>query len=395
MINLCKFKEKKVMVSIFLRSRLIVFIFFCLLFLGDTLTSLGIEANFKFSYWFKVLLSLILVINLFFNDGKTFYLILVCFSFLLIERLFNQQINIVFKLSRFVEYYCGIMFFSFLWFNQKKNSLRMIYFFIFTVFLLTILIGAIFDVEILKTYKWNGRFGYKAFFSSQNEFSFVMIAAIIYFFNLMKTKKSYFYNILFSLTIFISFLVGTKVLYIFTFFVLLFLLFENLNLKKGGGVLLILIGSMFVFKSFIYKFINQHFESLVNVYNQKGFWNALSSLRIEYLSDRLMCHLNDFKLINYFFGGSQNNCLVEMSLFDLFFFFGIIGLLVYSFIFYNTILSKLKLDLFGQLSLLLVVLLSFIAGYYFEKFSAQIYIIGVIFIFYSSKPNPQNTKEVE
>ena len=106
-----------------------------------------------------------------------------------------------------------------------------------------------------------------------------------------------------------------------------------------------------------------------------------------------MCHLNDFKLINYFFGGSQNNCLVEMSLFDLFFFFGILGLLLYLFIIYNTILSKLKLDLFGQLSLLLVVLLSFIAGYYFENFSAQIYIIGVIFIFYSSKPSPQNTIE--
>ena len=382
------------MIGNIFKSRLIIFLFFSLLFLGDTLTSLDISVDFRFSFWVKVVLSLILVINLIFNNISLLTLLIISFCFFLIESLFTQHINFTFKLPRFAEYYSGIMFFSFLFLNKKRDLVSKICFFIFSIYIITVLIATLFEIEILKTYKWNdGRFGYKAFFSSQNEFSFIMIAAIIYFFNLMKKNKDCIHKIFLAVTILSSLLVGTKVLYVFTLFVLLFLLFDNLHFKKGCCVLLILIGGVFIFKSTVYEFLNQHFESLVNIYNQKGIWNSLSSLRVEYLSERLMCQLNDFKLINYFFGGSQNNCLVEMSLFDLFFFFGILGLLLYLFTIYNTILSKLKLDLFGQLSLLLVVLLSFIAGYYFENFSAQIYIIGVIFIFYSSKPSPQNTIE--
>ena len=143
------------MIGNIFKSRLIIFLFFSLLFLGDTLTSLDISVDFRFSFWVKVVLSLILVINLIFNNISLLALLIISFCFFLIESLFTQHLNFTFKLPRFAEYYSGIMFFSFLFLNKKRDLVSKIYFFIFSIFIVTVLIATLFEIEMLKTYKWS------------------------------------------------------------------------------------------------------------------------------------------------------------------------------------------------------------------------------------------------
>jgi hypothetical protein len=229
-------------------------------------------------------------------------------------------------------------------------------------------------------------------FSSQNEFSFIMIAMIYFFYKRAILNKNWVNYFLFAFVFFTSLCIGTKVIYLFDLCFLAYLIYYHFGPKKLFYTFVLIGLFVVLFKKFWVDFLNSNFSVLMLVYKENGLINALSSLRFEYLTKRLSCQIENFNALNYFFGGTIEDCVVEMSFFDLFFFFGILGLIIYSYLFKKIVINNLDLVIFSKLIFSFVLILSFLAGYYFENFSSQVYLLGVFYVYHKKMLDPDLEK---
>lgn len=365
----------------FFRTNFCLIVILLLLFVGDTLTKIYIDDNLKISWIIKASISLILVLNLFYSNKNLFLIISILFLIVLVGMVFNFQQDLIAKISLFFEYVSGILFFQFLIVNQKKVLLSKLILIIFSIYVITILTASLLGISYLTTYKF-GRFGYMPLFSSQNEFSFIMITIVVYFYKSWIKRKSMLYLLLFTLSVFASLLIGTKVIYLFIFIFFNYLLIKYFKLRKSAAIYVLILLLIFLFKENLILFLNRNFEVLVEVYQEKGILDAISSLRLSYLKDRLICQNSTLEPVNIIFGGLNIGCLTEMSLFDVLLFFGVLGVCFYFYSIKKAIIDNIKLDVFGYFYLISITLLSFVGGYFFENFSAQIYSVSLLYIFY-------------
>lgn len=365
----------------FFKTNLCLIVILLLLFIGDTLTKIYIDNNLKFSWLVKALITFILALNLFYSNKNLFLIVSVLFLIVLVGVIFNFQHDLIAKISLFFEYVSGILFFQFLIVNQNKVLLSKLILFIFSIYIITILTASLLEISYLRTYKF-GRFGYMPFFSSQNEFSFIMITIVVYFYKTLLKRKSIIYLLLFVSSVFASLLIGTKAIYLFIFIFFNYLLIKYFRLRKSAAIYVLILLLILFFKEYLILFLNKNFEILVEVYQEKGVFDAISSLRLSYLKDRLICQNLTLEPVNIIFGGLNISCLTEMSLFDILLFFGVFGVCFYFYSIKKGIIDNIKLDVFGYFYLIAITLLSFVGGYFFENFSTQIYSVSFLYIFY-------------
>lgn len=375
-----KIFDKTVFNSVFV-TKFGLILLMMLLLVGDTLTSFFIKENLKFSIFFKAIITFLLIVNLAFSNKTLFIgVILLCLS-VSVGIGFNNLNDFIPKTSLVFEYLSGLLFFNYLILSNNKKTLSSIFAGIFIFYCLTILIAFIFQIDYLKTY-YGERFGYMPFFSSQNEFSFIIIATIIYFYKIYLNTPSKI-NLLFIIMALISsLLVGTKVLYAFVLIFIAYLILKKFNFKilaliTGFALILLLF-----LKNHLFNFLYTYNKVLMDVYSEHGLINFISSLRYEFLEDRLECQFLTMDSYNYLFGGINMKCFTEMSLIDILLTFGLLGSILYFYLLRRFILLKLDLDIFGCYAVTIITLLSFLGGYFFENLSAQFYVIGVLYIFY-------------
>lgn len=387
-----KLFDKNIYITFF-STNFCLFIILILLLVGDTLTKIYLNDILNFSWLFKALISILLLINLFISNKSLFWGISILFMSILLGIVFNYQNDVVAKTSLFFEYISGIMLFNFLLTNNKKESLKKGIFFVFSFYLTTIIFAALFDIVFLKTYGEN-RFGYKPIFSSQNEFSFIMIAIIAFFYKNYLTKKSFFNLILAIISVITALFIGTKVVYIF---IIVFIIYLGLkHLKVNYLMLIILLSTLIIIlnKESLFEIINNNYSPIVDIYYKTGFLDAISSLRLSYLKDRFPCQISSFEFINYLFGGLNMSCYTEMSIIDILLFFGLLGGPYYLYLYKKYIYNKLSLDSFGYVLIITTISLSFVAGAFFENLSAQFYLLSVLFIYYHN-PHSSFQNKVE
>ncbi|MGC1633603.1 MAG: hypothetical protein WA749_15950 [Gelidibacter sp.] len=362
-----------------------------LLLVGDTLTRVYLKENLKFSFLFKAIITLVLLVILVYsNKALLIGIVLLCLS-VSVGMIFNNLNDFIPKTSLVFEYLSGLLFFNYLIINNKKRALSKIFMVVFIFYCSTILIAFLFQVGYLRTY-YGQRFGYMPFFSSQNEFSFIMIAIIIFFYKKYLKFPSEVNLVLVLMAITSSLLIGTKVSYIFSFSFIVYIFLKRYNFKILIFLTTLLFLLIFLLKDYIYKFLYISNKVLLDVYSEKGFINFMSSLRYEFFKDRMDCQFLKMDFYNYLFGGIQISCITEMSLTDILLTFGLFGSLFYFYLLRKFILKKLDLDIFGYYVITLIAILSFLGGYYFENLSAQFYVIGVLYIYYyPSKDLSQKT----
>lgn len=372
-----------------------LFLIMSLLVVGDTLTSIYLKDNLRFSFIFKAIITLVLLINLVFsNKALLIGVILLCLS-VSVGMVFNNLNDFIPKTSLVFEYLSGLLFFNYLTINHKKNKspLSTILLVIFIFYCATIIIAFIFQVDYLRTY-YGQRFGYMPFFSSQNEFSFIMIAIIIFFYQKYLNLPSRINLILIIMAVVSSLLIGTKVSYIFSFSFIVYILLKRFSFKIFIFSTTLLFLLVFLFKNYIYKFVYPYNKVLMDVYAEHGLINFISSFRYEFFKDRIDCQFLKMDFYNYLFGGINMQCITEMSLIDILLTFGLFGSLIYFYLLNRFLLRKLNLNIFGYYAIIGIAILSFLAGYFFENLSAQFYIIGVLYIyFYPAKDCSQKIKE--
>jgi len=384
-----KLFDKNIYITFF-STNFCLFIILILLLVGDTLTKIYLNDFLNFSWLSKALISILLLINLFISNKGLFWGISILFMSILLGMVFNYQNDVVAKTSLFFEYISGIMFFNFLLTNNKKGSLKKGVFFVFCFYFTTIILATLLNINFLRTYE--SRFGFMPLFSSQNEFSFIMISIVAFFYKNYLTKKTVFNLNLAIISVITALFIGTKVVYVF---ILVFVIYLGLkHLKVNYLMLIILLSTLIIIlnKESLFEIINNNFKPIVDVYYKTGFLDAVSSLRLSYLKDRFPCQISSFEFINYLFGGLNMSCYTEMSIIDILLFFGLLGGPYYLYLYKKYIYNKLSLDSFGYILIITTISLSFVAGAFFENLSAQFYLLSVLFIYYHNPPSSFQNK---
>lgn len=251
-------------------------------------------------------------------------------------------------------------------FENKKEIARQsfkIIFFIISINTLFILGGFFFNINNFQSYRGSERFGYLGLLG-HNTFMFYMYSLLILFLYYLRCI-SLGNTIFFWFTIFTSFLIGKKGIFLFLFFLIIYHVYTKHVLYKS------LVSTILISLIILLVFINEQILNLLSFifpfwkqYVEK--WDFItivfSGRNLNFLKWKHFVFEN-WTIINYFFGGANfPENWIELSLFDVFSFFGLIGVLT-CFLFLRKILKNHSLK--NQYLICIPILLSFFCGNFF------------------------------
>lgn len=354
---------------------------FFLLILTDFISKIGAMYDLPFRYssiGIKILFQIMILFYVFkikalesINVIK--YVVIIGLIFLLGQLFITSEesfLNRVFENSKVFNWYLFIFviaagYFSFekesKILNLQKEKLFQTFELIFILNSFCILIGLLFDLNLFSSYSY-GRFGYNGFLRNPTHASYIYIIYIIYFYYKHAIAPLPKNKYLLITACIIPFLLGTKAVLLF---LTLFLIYYTLKHRFYS----ILIAFFIVFSAGIVKFdflmntfVKKHFLVLYNAYHENGMVSMLFSLRNESIDKIFIPYITKhWTSLNYFLGGAEFNLFrTEFEFIDLFWFFGIVGTLLYLFIFDKYVLNRRILFTFKLLLMLFVVV--FLAG---------------------------------
>lgn len=358
------------------RNKLLFLIFF-LIVLGDILTKICCTGQDTAPS--KYIKAAVIVILIFFTwkEQRSFYYYFLFSLVVFVIGSLSISIDRFFSnISQFFEYFFFVLFFL-AFQNASFKKFSPVLDVVFLLHSLIIILAAIFEVEFLKTYSWGNRLGYISLFNSQNEFSYVVMAGIL-FFAAKADKKKYVSVLKLVFMVIGGLLVGTKAILLFLLIIWAYYIFFKTKLKYSLSIVSFLVLVFLVFWNQILTFFKVNYSTLYSLYESEGFLSFLSSRRTLYMPGRLMNNLEEFDFINYLFGSYDLRNLYEMSILDIPFFFGIIGAALYGYIIYKFVLKRLYLNQLLYAYLYILLGISFVAGYLMENASAQLYNLLVL-----------------
>lgn len=248
------------------------------------------------------------------------------------------------------------------------------------------LIGFIWEIKFFKTY--NDRFGYLGLIPKSITASYFYIAALslLYYKYLLQSQKKL--KWLFFITFLSSFLAGTKAIYLYNFMLLAFTFYQFRWYKKMYiyALIALAISMFFIFRENLYKLGEIYFTPLVNLYENKSLITALTSFRDEIFISNVSEYSTVWNWYNHLIGGKINSIkLYESSIMDLYSFFGIIGSIVYLWVYFKNMNVMISHRIsFVQFFLISTFLISILAGQFFLNISAISYIIITFYLINSN-----------
>lgn len=237
--------------------------------------------------------------------------------------------------------------------------------------------------------------GYKAYFFSQNELG-IMVSTMIFFqYYKLKNKFKITSAIIMLLLLLSGILLNTKSALIVCVIVVLLWLFEviidsNVQIKIASAFGIIL--SVAILRNYMINAISRviyRFKILTNNHYSGSILAGILSGRNYFITNAIKELKEGNTLFKIFFGnGFCSNNLIEMDLFDIFFYLGIFGLLL-SMIFLKKIykksyfLSKSDKSFFRPLSFIIIVINLSLSGHVlFMAMSGCYFILYCFFICY-------------
>jgi hypothetical protein len=237
-------------------------------------------------------------------------------------------------LSRFI---FPVMLFLYFTLYKPSSKGRKCFFSAFEYLLLgnslLLIIGVFTDLYVLKTYTGD-RFGYNGVFLTSSTSTYVYYFALGYFY--FTYKQAMLRNWKFWVVVASCLLVGTKSLYLgFVLFVIVVLLDSTLKHKK---LILALGGIASITGLYV---ILYHVPQFVQIREQEGIITSILSYRDQLFLDQTLPYIQEnWKLVNYLFGGVADFTLrSQMDFIDVFFFWGILGGILYLSIYGKTFFS--------------------------------------------------------
>lgn len=187
-----------------------------------------------------------------------------------------------------------------------------------------VILGFVFDINLFQSFPGSTRFGYSGLFVKSGESVLLYMLASIYFYIRFLKGKSVFPALYFVL---IALLSGKKIAFLILplfYFVHFCIQSKNKYIYRFLGV--IILATVLFFKKVIIQSLVVFFPFWEKLLEEKGFWTVIFSTRdLNFYHTLGFIHQN-WKPINYIFGGTNYNQLrIEIDPFDLFVFFGLIG----------------------------------------------------------------------
>ncbi len=319
---------------------------------------------------FAVILSFILLKD---KQKMTYYILLISSVFLiefLIHKGYENSVSIGSRIYYFAKYV--FLFFLIPVVNaisvKKLNSIINILIGFALLNIIFIVLGFLFDINIFKSYPNTIRYGYNGLLPIQGagSFFYIFTLSVVYYRYYVEYKSeqkvsAYTYLQLGAMLIG-SILVGTKAIILF----MLLLAFIDVYFRLGKRILVIssMIISGILFFVFLdpiifamLRFFNLH-ESL---YLDNSLWTFLTSKR-DILLEQAIKYINEnWDIVNYIFGGIDfGQIRVEFEIVDLFLFFGIAGIIIYTLFFKKMFYAKNHIVYNVLLSV--AILISFLSG---------------------------------
>lgn len=281
------------------------------------------------------------------------------------------------QIPQFFEYYFFIVFFIF-FYSVQWIKIRKPLELVFYGHSIVIFIAAIFEIKFFKTYYYSDRYGYISFFNSQNEFSYILMAGVLFFYSNLKGKRDFLGYSKLLIFIIAGLMVGTKAFFLFIILLFIYLLLIKISIYRSLIVLFGLFCILFIFSNPLLVFFKQNYSDLYLVYKSEGILSLISSQRSLLFWERFQDFWASNGSLNLFLGGGSMHEVFEMSFLDLLVFFGIIGFYGYLVIIYKKVYTKIIIGRKIKIILSIIILISFFAGYLLQNASAQIYLLLVV-----------------
>lgn len=287
--------------------------------------------------------------------------------------------------------YLFLVYLFFKAFLNKENS-KKVYNIMTSIFILNILaifLGFIFELPYFESFhNMDHRPGYNGVFIAGNESSFVLICMISFFyFRVFYENNS---KLLLFIAIIASLLSGMKAVYIFLVLLGLFHFFNRAKLKN----ILFLSPLFLIALYFIVNYLqSEHFYNLIEFFmvtlEEKGFFYMIISGRNTIVANEGAMILENWTFLNYLIGG-QNivQFIMEMDFFDLFFFFGLLGMILYLGLFYQSFMKGLMQYKFFIFFFFTLLTLAFFGGHFFKSPTTALYFTLVVLYFQNSRIKP-------
>ena len=315
-------------------------------------------------------LTVLLLFLCLFKSSKILFQLFLIITAFIIGQLFitpNFTLPILIILSK---YLFPILLFAY--YNKHKLSsnafhrLMQVFELIIIINGIFILLGFLFDIQAFRTYSGQ-RFGYNGLLITSATSSYFYTTSLLYF--LIKYKESLFLTPKVYFLILTALLAGTKSIYLSVFCVLFYyFIFYSKTKYKNLRILTILLCG-FYFTLFKWEIFNKILE-------RESLITAVLSYRDKLLLDKMIPFIQEnWTIGNYFFGGINDpHTRSQLALFDLFYFFGLTGMLLYL---WSYLTNYLKFDFKKNIifSLLLLGIIVFISGNFFFNASTPIYLL--------------------
>lgn len=234
-----------------------------------------------------------------------------------------------------------------------------------------ILVGMIAEIYMLKSYMGD-RWGFNGLFLTSSGSSYIYAIAIFY--ALLRYKNRFLLHWKTWLFLISAFLTGTKILYLsimVSFLVYVFYYLPVSAKRKKLFALLIVVGSILSFYLVFFRF--GIFDVLMK---EKGLGSALFSFRNDLLTDKTIPFIQDnWSVVNYLFGGiNDTHTRSEMGFFDLFYFYGIMGVIFFIML-YNRYFFTFKWNAPLRIIFATLIVVIFLAGNFFESGLLPIFVL--------------------
>lgn len=234
-----------------------------------------------------------------------------------------------------------------------------------------IVVGLIGSVFIFQSYA-GPRWGYNGLFLNTAGSSYVYSIAFFYF--LLRYKHQFLTSWKTWLIIISALFTGTKIIYISLLASVMAYIFFFLRISENKKKIIGLSAFLITAIGFYIIFFQIGFFG--NLSRQQGLQSAIFSFRNDSLRELTLPFIKDsWSWINYLFGGINDlNTRSEFGFIDLFYYYGIIGGLVFLFVYKKTfiIFPINNLILFTLATIIFIILL---AGNFFENGSIAAFVL--------------------
>ncbi|WP_075603536.1 O-antigen ligase family protein [Saccharicrinis aurantiacus] len=223
-----------------------------------------------------------------------------------------------------------------------KNLILKLFFLSVIIHAILIILPKILGVG-LSTYE-DGTFGTKGFFPSNNGLGICMGVGALYIIDYVHYYNIKFKNVIIAITLISALLIGSKTVILLTLVSGLFFLSKKSKIYSIL-VLLLVVCLIVVFYNEIVLLFSTMFEVIIFRYNNNSFFDFIASSRFLFVSEAFRdWDISGINVYKFFVGGGsflsfrplpcpQVFDTIETDLFDVFFFYGLIGVFIYIYFF--------------------------------------------------------------